>query len=239
MPTASSSTAVLLFTRTPEEEVRYKTFVYNANQRTNKAVARRLIRHTRQTITRSGLPVFVISSTQQRGATFGERLTAAFGEIFNQGFERVISIGNDTLSLSPSDLLHASSLLDTHAAVLGPTPNGGTYLIGLHRSAFSPDVFSRLPWETRFLFDRLASSFAEASGKVAILSYQHDVNTPEDLSTQYKVLLKHSVLYRFIKDLLDGTSSVAVRAECFFIPRQQTTYISLRAPPQATTLLPL
>ena len=125
-------TAILFFTRTPEEEARHKTFV-PARRRTNRQVARELIKHTHGRLVLSGLPVYVVDSDLQVGTTFGERLAHAFQRIYALGYENVIAVGNDTLSLSSSDLTKATDLLGAHTSVIGPTSSGGAYLIGLHR----------------------------------------------------------------------------------------------------------
>ena len=231
MPSTSSSTAVLLFTRTPEEEVRNKSFVYDDSIGANKEVARKLIKRTRKAISESGLPLFVIYSTQQRGETFGERLTAAFQDVFDRGYDRVISIGNDTLTLSASDLLLASSLLNEHSAVVGPTPDGGAYLIGLTKSVFLPTSFSQLPWETEHLLNHLHTLLNEYSAQVAILHFQQDVNSPADLSSLYKLLLRHTALYQLIRYLHSKKYTECRSTYAFFCLRIVISTISLRAPP--------
>ena len=231
MPVTPSSTAILFFTRTPEEEVRHKTYIHSAGRRANTQVARKLIQNTRKAIAGSGLPAFVVTSRSQQGATFGERLAAAFQDVFDKGFDRVIAIGNDTLTLSSADLLNASSLLDQHAAVIGPTPHGGTYLVGMRKSAFASEQFSALPWETDLILERLVSSISEATQSVALLPYQSDVNTPSDLLSQYRLLLKHSALYTFISYLLFTRSILKISRQVSYGSPLFYTSISLRAPP--------
>ena len=129
--TPSSPTAILLFTRTPEEEAQHKTFV-PAGRHVNERIASQLIKHTCTQLEKANIPVYVIDSDRQRGNSFGERLAAAFRDIYDEGYVNVIAVGNDTLTLTPQDLQRTVDLLATHTAVLGPTQRGGTYLMGLH-----------------------------------------------------------------------------------------------------------
>src|SRR5207302_3536009 len=71
----------------------------------------------------------------QRGETLGERLINAASDLLNNGFESVCLINSDSPTLS-GELLHiaTSSLArDGDRVVLGPSQDGGYYLIGLKR----------------------------------------------------------------------------------------------------------
>jgi glycosyltransferase A (GT-A) superfamily protein (DUF2064 family) len=63
------------------------------------------------------------------GATFGERLSSALGQV--RGYRRVVIVGRDCPSLNQGDVAAALRLLETHDTVLGPDGRGGCYLIGL------------------------------------------------------------------------------------------------------------
>ena len=172
----SSPTALLLFTRTPEEEARHKQFV-PAGRHVNRRIACQLIRHTTASLQKAGIPVYVITSAKQRGRTFGERLAAAFQEIFNLGYMNVIAVGNDTLTLTSKDLQDAAHLLERRRAVVGPTRRGGTYLIGLHRDVFNQEDFAQLPWESEILLDSLLDSL---DAQISLLKCQQDINNAAD-----------------------------------------------------------
>ncbi len=142
------STAILLFTRSAKEEAAFKRV--SGKKRLNKRFFKTLIDQTRKTARATGLPLF--TADHQHGNTFGERLTHALQEVFDQGFERVITIGNDSPELTPEILLHAANALDHHELVLGPAKDGGTYLIGLHKYAFDQHALAKLNWSGEFSF---------------------------------------------------------------------------------------
>ena len=224
-------TALLLFTRTPDEEARHKRLAPGSSFRKNRRLAHTLIAHARRISNQTGLPVFVIDSDVQRGSTFGERLTHAFADIYKKGFDRVIAIGNDTLSLTSSDLLSAAFLLQNYDAVVGPTQSGGSYLIGLHRSAFLESLFCDLPWETDRLYDDLINYLDRNSTSVWHLATRSDANTSDELLEAVNGLSKASSLYRTLRSLLHSPSC---SPSFLYITLPQPIHyrtLSLRAPP--------
>jgi len=67
----------------------------------------------------------------QIGKDLGQRMKNSFIQTFAEGFHRVIIIGSDSPDL-PGALIKKGFLsLKTHHAVVGPSFDGGYYLIGL------------------------------------------------------------------------------------------------------------
>ena len=119
--------------------------------RANQAYHKRLINQTLRVLENTGLPVFHWHEGMQKAQSFGDRLTEAIACLLNQGFEKVLVVGNDSPFLNATRLTHALQLLAKHQSVLGATPAGGAYLIGLSQSSFKPADFSVLPWQTKDL----------------------------------------------------------------------------------------
>ena len=74
------------------------------------------------------------------------RLTAGFQRAFEAGYCRVIVVGSDTLGLAPSILTEAMTALEQWDTVIGPSEDGGYYLIGTRR--FWPFLFEDISWST-------------------------------------------------------------------------------------------
>ncbi|MGK0364594.1 MAG: hypothetical protein ACI85O_001651 [Saprospiraceae bacterium] len=110
--TKQINTAILVFTRTHQEESRVKVFSSQANQKGNAAIAKKLIQNSISTAQKSGFPVFPIFDTEQIGCSFGERLANAVESIYKKGYDNVIIIGNDCPQISSADFLSTSSLLE-------------------------------------------------------------------------------------------------------------------------------
>lgn len=91
----------------------------------------------------------VVRRLTQSGSTFGERLRSALTEAFALGYDRVVVIGDDAPGVSASDLKRALGMLEGAGprAALGPSPDGGFYLLGLN--GFAPSVLDEIPWCSR------------------------------------------------------------------------------------------
>jgi hypothetical protein len=82
----------------------------------------------------------------QRGADLGERMGEVFAELWRRGHRNVILIGSD-LPPVPFDVLQdgfAILLASEKRVILGPTRDGGYYLVGMNQPA--PEIFSGMNW---------------------------------------------------------------------------------------------
>ncbi len=130
---------------------------------------------------RTGLPCFHYTEREQLGTTFGERFVNAIQEIFKKGFDHVITIGNDSPQLKTNHLSTAAVQLQQGTTVLGPTFDGGFYLMGLHRSDFDAKVFLRLPWQRFGLFNRISTLLRSNNSKVYHLPVLRDIDVEKDI----------------------------------------------------------
>jgi len=226
-----SDTAILLFSRSAAEEAMSKPLVVNAQAGQKQAVAAQFIRHARKVAAGSGLPIFVVSEQQQRGATFGARFADAFRQIFDRGFQYVIAIGNDCPSLTTADINIAALKLRSTSAVFGPAADGGAYLVGLQRDAFRPEAFAALTWQTRHTLSDLQDY---AASDFFLLSEKSDVDSATDLQQLlhghiFPVLLKIRLL-----NLLKSISPGKFEGQ-FIIPKAALlSGVALRGPPIQT-----
>ncbi len=125
-------------------------------------------------------PGFVL--VPQRGADLGDRLANSLGELLNKGHRGALAIDSDTPTLPLGFLQQALDLVTTPEidVVLGPTEDGGYYLIGLrtvHR-----ELFEAMVWSTSQVLPETMRR-ADAKGlRVACLPPWYDIDTPEDLA---------------------------------------------------------
>ena len=84
----------------------------------------------------------------QRGDGFGERLHAAATDILACGFGSVCLIDSDSPTVPPAAFAQAVAALARPGdrVVLGPSHDGGYYLIGLKQAHAAP--FERITWST-------------------------------------------------------------------------------------------
>jgi glycosyltransferase A (GT-A) superfamily protein (DUF2064 family) len=177
----SHSVAILLFSRTAGEEALHKPFS-NRGRAVNRRIAGHFISHAEHTARRTGLPVVHVSSAQQRGNTFGERLANAFGLVFAQGYAQVIAIGNDCPYLTPGLLREAAARLQTQPVVLGPARDGGAYLIGLSLDSFRGDDFRQLAWQTPAFYESLLTYCRTHGLPYAQLPHHRDLDNRRDVA---------------------------------------------------------
>lgn len=224
------NTAVLLFIRDEKEEAKLKNFSPRQGRAGNRRVIQELNRYALDIAHQTNLPVFVCTGDEQRGATFGEKLANATEDIFQQGYNKLITIGNDCLSLTADDLLLANEELSTNELVLGPTPEGGVYLIGLNKAAYERKQFLELRWESSYLFHDFCTTIS--TDAVAILATKADANTAEALNKAIQQLPVTNYLVRRLGQLLYiPTCRSVLHEEAGFFSNLTTSQIYFRGPP--------
>lgn len=199
----SVSTAILFFTRGAQAEVASKQLRLG-KATTSVKVMETLMQHNKRVARQAGLPLITVSLKQQVGRTFGERFSNAIQYCFEQGFERVIAIGSDILALSAKQLHIAAKQLDRQKSILGPSKDGGAYLVGLHRDHFDAAVFQTLPWQTAHLYQALQHYFQTVAQEVCSLQTRDDVDSIQDLWR----FLKAAPLSFLAKQLLQLLQSI-------------------------------
>jgi len=114
----------------------------------------------------------------QRGKGLGAALVSAF-EQFVPEFRRVIAVDSDSPHLPLATLQSAFELLETHELVVGPTEDGGYYLVGA--SAMHPRLFELTPLGTGNARDALLGNARTLGLPVAFTEASYDVDVPADL----------------------------------------------------------
>jgi glycosyltransferase A (GT-A) superfamily protein (DUF2064 family) len=96
-----------------------------------------------------GVELVLVPPAAQAGTDFGEKLEAAFRNAACRGYEEIVAVPGDVPELTARDLAAAFQALSASDRVLGPSRDGGVWLIGLRADAVSlPDFFGRVPWRT-------------------------------------------------------------------------------------------
>jgi rSAM/selenodomain-associated transferase 1 len=114
----------------------------------------------------------------QRGSGLAAALVSAF-EYFVPHFRRVIALDSDSPHLPLAILESAFELLETNEVVVGPTEDGGYYLVGasaMHRRLFDPASIG-----TGNARDALLGNARVLGLSVAFTETWYDVDVPEDL----------------------------------------------------------
>ena len=112
----------------------------------------------------------------QRGDAFGERLLAAAEDILACGFTSVCLIDSDSPTVPHAAFEQAVLELDQPGdrIVLGPSHDGGYYLIGLKHS--HPEPFNRISWSTPAVTEETRQRCRDANLDVVDLPLWYDVD---------------------------------------------------------------
>jgi hypothetical protein len=116
----------------------------------------------------------------QKGTDLGARMKNAFRDTFAEGFKKVLLIGSDVPDLSCS-ILNEAFTFDHCDAVLGPSPDGGYYLIGFRHDTFTPEIFEGIQWGTEHVFRNTMAVFHKKKRRVQVLPPKMDIDRIEDL----------------------------------------------------------
>jgi len=122
---------------------------------------------------------FKIPVWEQAGDDLGARMAQTFQSALGSSYRSAIIIGTDIPGITAPLITIACKSLQDHDMVLGPTVDGGYYLIGLRAPA--PELFENIPWSTDTVFS-LTEEKAKAIGlSLKILPRLRDLDTEEDL----------------------------------------------------------
>jgi rSAM/selenodomain-associated transferase 1 len=119
----------------------------------------------------------------QRGDDLGARMSAAFDETFRRGARRAAVIGTDVPWVHRGLVAEAFSALDTHDVVLGPTSDGGYYLLALARP--QPALFQGIAWSTASVLTSTMDRAAALGLRVRLLPELPDIDTLDDVRAHW------------------------------------------------------
>jgi uncharacterized protein len=112
----------------------------------------------------------------QRGDRFGERLYFAVEDLFKCGFEAVCLIDSDSPTVPAENFAEAVEMLSTHQdrVVLGPSDDGGYYLIGVKKP--HRHLFEQIDWSTERVLDQTIQRATEMGLEIQLLPNGYDVD---------------------------------------------------------------
>lgn len=119
----------------------------------------------------------------QRGSDLGEKMKNAFLDAFAEGFTTALLMGSDIPDLPGTIIAEGFAALEENDVVLGPTPDGGYYLIGFTIGNFPPGVFTEIDWSAGEVFKRTLEKLNSAHCCIHVLPTWTDIDTYEDLQT--------------------------------------------------------
>jgi rSAM/selenodomain-associated transferase 1 len=115
----------------------------------------------------------------QKGEGLAAGLTSVFRHFITAGRQHVIAFNSDSPHLAPSVLDSAFEMLATHDVVVGPTYDGGYYLVGA--KATHPSLFEGDGMGTRSALDRLLTRTKLLELSTGFTEPFYDIDVADDL----------------------------------------------------------
>lgn len=193
-PTGTQPNALIIFARRPEAGKVKTRLAATIGDAAALDVYIRLLVHTRAVAMHSGVDVHVFLTEMpadlfwqdftldlQADGDLGEKMEAAFAQLFAHGYQRVVIIGSDCPELTTAHVREAFSLLETNDVVIGPALDGGYYLLGM--KTLQATLFRNKNWSTDTVFTQTIADLEKGGLTYAKLPQLRDIDTGEDLQS--------------------------------------------------------
>jgi hypothetical protein len=114
----------------------------------------------------------------QSQGDLGARLANAVRARLDAGAQRLLLVGTDCPQISKDSLISSLEGLDGSDTVLGPTEDGGYYLLGL--KGWHPFLFQGIPWSTAEVLGKTLNILKNHSLSYLLRDSFLDVDTLDD-----------------------------------------------------------
>jgi rSAM/selenodomain-associated transferase 1 len=121
----------------------------------------------------------------QQGNDLGERMQQSFQHAFHSGLDRAVLIGSDLPDLPVRIVTTAFERLNRFDIVIGPSGDGGYYLLGFRQKTFFPEVFQGITWSTAMVCAETLKKIEQAGYSVSLLPEWKDIDHYTDLQRFY------------------------------------------------------
>lgn len=116
----------------------------------------------------------------QSGENLGIRMKMAFRQAFENGYKKAVIIGSDCAALTNQIIKQAFQVLDDSEVVIGPSKDGGYYLLGM--SSFYPQLFENIKWSTPTVCAKTIAKVKRLDLSLQLMPKLNDIDTEQDLA---------------------------------------------------------
>lgn len=120
----------------------------------------------------------------QTTGDIGKRMEDAFRLVLQDAAESAILIGSDIPDINREIIEQAICALQESDTVVGPSTDGGYYLIGMTQAVSKKlfkHLFAEIVWSTDQVFEQTIKRLKQAGCSCTILQALQDIDRPEDL----------------------------------------------------------
>ncbi|MBR3974185.1 MAG: TIGR04282 family arsenosugar biosynthesis glycosyltransferase [Oscillospiraceae bacterium] len=132
----------------------------------------------------------------QVGEGLGEKMNNALNVALALGYEKVVLTGSDLPLMTAEHLRSGFAALENADVTLGPTADGGYYLVGVKER--SPFLFEKQTYGYGSVFENTAAAARSAGKTVTEALSCNDVDTPEDLQKLIRSICPDSHTARYL-----------------------------------------
>jgi len=122
---------------------------------------------------------------EQEGDDLGERMYNAFHRMFQNGHKECIIVGSDIPDLPAFIYKEAFLKLKESDGVIGPSTDGGYYLLGLHEKSLDKSIFQNILWSSEYVLSQTLEKTRQLNYKIHQLPEWEDIDTIENLLNLY------------------------------------------------------
>lgn len=116
----------------------------------------------------------------QSGEDLGARMEGAIQTALNKGADKVVLVGSDLPDLTAEVVLEAFETLGDADVVLGPSDDGGYYLVGMKK--IQSMIFRKMTWSVENVLENTRQRLANHQKSWGELVPLNDLDTIEDLA---------------------------------------------------------
>jgi rSAM/selenodomain-associated transferase 1 len=118
----------------------------------------------------------------QEGEDLGERQISSIEKMFDLGYDKVFVISADSPDVPTEHIRLAQEILDETDAVIGPSSDGGYYLLGVRKDCPLKELMEGVVWGSRTVTERIVKNSTLVGASIGIAPVWFDIDTVEDLT---------------------------------------------------------
>ena len=191
--------AIILFTKNPELGKVKTRLAKTLGDSKALEIYKKLLLHTQQIVAPILVDKFIFYSEEkiekdawsneiyykkvQKGFDLGDRMKNAFQELFELNYNSICIIGSDCFELNSETINDAFKSLKNNDIVIGPTFDGGYYLLGMNK--LHSHLFENIVWSTETVFEETIFKIEKNNLSKEILVKLNDVDEEIDVPRQW------------------------------------------------------
>jgi len=169
--------------------------------------AQRVLYYSNEIIIQDDWSLDTFEKNVQVGDHLGDRMLNAFRNELKHSAKAVI-IGSDCLQITNNIIKEAFDQLEHHDLVIGPSKDGGYYLIGMNKVYDS--IFTEMPWSQATLYEKTLQKLNAEEVNFKELVQLSDIDHEADWTAQKQLTDNLKYIYHVMtKELWESQSSSA------------------------------